>query len=193
MPKKTEPDANDGNVTAQELLELLVITEPDLARLSKEGVLLRTSGKRNGRICNLYNWRVNVPRFCTHQRAPSIQARDEYVFEKRLTQQVVRAQKELELQFARGELVKRSRVVQVMTNLLAGVKNKVLGIPARCSRPLLGQTNIHKVNKILSDACRGALVDASNLPPDSFDEPSKNGQKGNIPQSVKSRVAGRRR
>ena len=184
--------ADDGTVTAHEMIQLLAISEIELTKLTRESVLVRQTGKRNGRACIVFDWRVNVPRYLAHQLHPSVQSCDDCVFEKRMTQQVVRAQKELELEYARGEMVKRVRVLQFMLNLLTGIKNKVLGIPSRCARQLVAQTDIHKVRRILDEACRLALVDTANLQADSFDEPRKNGQKGNIPQSVKQRVAGRR-
>jgi hypothetical protein len=104
-----------------------------------------------------------------------------------MTQQVVRAQKELELAYARGELVKRARVQGYIMNLLMGVKNKMLGVPSRIARQLVAQTDIHKVRRILDEACRLCLVDIANIDPSSFDEPNKNGQKGTLAQGRAAR------
>lgn len=193
MPEnKTETTADDGKITTQELIRICGISEPELTKLSREGILVRTGGKRNGRHCILFDWRDNFARYAAYLKAPSLQARDDWIFEKRMTQQVVRAQKELELAYARGDMVKRSRVQSYVMNLLMGFKNKLLGIPARIARQLVGQTDIHKVRRILDEACRLALVDLATFDPNLFDEPAKNGQKGQVPQSLKQRVAGRR-
>src|SRR5215831_14512711 len=129
-------DVSDQNdyISPSEMCEILAISEQELVRLTRATIFVRKTIVRNKRLRAVYNWRDNFNRYIVHLRKPAEDAREEYQLEKKLTQAIVRQQKELELAVARGEMIKRSRVVSVMTNLIGQFKNHVLGVPARVTR-----------------------------------------------------------
>jgi len=143
--------------------------------LMRASVFVRTTGVRGNRQRILYDWRENVRRYVIHVRRPREEAREAYADEKRLTQQIVRQQKELELAVARGDMIRRARVVQVMTGMLGTIKNHVLAIPSRCTRQVVGQRDVAKVRTVLDSACRASLREADEFGAHSFDETGKNG------------------
>lgn len=180
-------------VTPQELAQILALNERDLIQLSTAGVLVRSAAVINKRQRVVYDWRDNVRRYVVHMRKPREEARDNYAEERRLTQAIVRQQKELELAIARGDMVRRSRVVLVMTGMLSTVKNHVLAMPSRLTRQLLGQRDAGKVRRILSEACRDSLRETSEFGSHSFDETSKNGTQNGSDERLRQRVKRRRR
>jgi phage terminase Nu1 subunit (DNA packaging protein) len=164
--------------------------------LTKLGVFERTTEKRNGRERIVYDWRRNVRQYVVHLRKPREESRDDYQHEKQLTQQIVRQQKELELAIARGDMIKRARVVLVMTSLLTQIKNHMLGVPARVTRPLIMQRDPVKIRTILSTAIANCLREAVKFGDHSFDEMGKNGASKDDNDALKraaKRVAKRRR
>lgn len=175
MKKDNGTHTSEALITPRDLSQTLILSEQEIVRLTKLGVLVRTTEKRGGRDRIVYDWRDNVRRYVQHMRKRSEEARDEYQDEKRLTQAITRQMKEHELRQLRGEMVSRARVVFVMTNLLGSVKNKVLGLPARCARRVYRQRDIHKVRAILDHECRQMLREASNFGAHSFEETHKNG------------------
>ena len=191
-------DVSDQNdyISPSEMCEILAISEQELVRLTRATIFVRKTIVRNKRLRAVYNWRDNFNRYIVHLRKPAEDAREEYQLEKKLTQAIVRQQKELELAVARGEMIKRSRVVSVMTSLIGQFKNHVLGVPARVTRRLIMQRDPHKVRLILDGEMRNCLLELNQFSAGSFDEQGKmtsNFNGNEAIKRVKARVAKRRR
>lgn len=173
----------------------LVLSEQELSNLTKNGVVKRSSEKtESGRHRVVYKVRETVSAYVMHLRAPSIEARNQFVLEKGLTQQIIRAQKELELAKARGELIERSRITLIVTQLLSTVKNHVLAIPQRCSRMVRGMTSVPEINAILANACELTLREANQFDIDDVTKPtnSTNGQHDHQRARKKAKVRSKR-
>jgi phage terminase Nu1 subunit (DNA packaging protein) len=180
-------------VTPHELADILALSERDLITLSTAGVLVRGAAMINRRQRVVYALRDNVRRYVVHMRQPREEARDSYAEERRATQAIVRQQKELELAIARGDMIRRSRVVLVMTALLGTIKNHMLAVPSRLTRQLLGQRDAGKVRRMLDAACRDCLRETAGFGAHSFDETSKNGTQNGSDERLRQRVKRRRR
>ena len=146
-----------------EMANWLHLSEQELANLTKGGVVRRSTEMRNGRRLIVYDARETVSAYVMHLKAPSIEARNQFVLEKGLTQQIIRAQKELELAKQRGDLLERKRVVFVVTNLLSALKQHVLALPSRCSRLLLGVTSVPQIHAILLKYCELTLRESNEF------------------------------
>jgi phage terminase Nu1 subunit (DNA packaging protein) len=195
---KNKASANPVDVvTPPELGQILALSQKEIDVLVRSSVLVRSAAVINKRHRVVFDWRDNVRRYCIHMRKPREEARDAYADEKRLTQNIVRQQKELELAIARGDMIRRSKVLLTMTGMLSTVKNHVLAIPSRCTRQLVGQRDPNKVRRILDDACRDSLRETKDFGAHSFDETSKNGtQNGGENTSgdrLRQRIRARRR
>jgi phage terminase Nu1 subunit (DNA packaging protein) len=180
-------------IAPHELAQILAVSEKEINNLVRMSVLVRRTAMLNKRQRIVYDWRENVRRYCIHVRKPREEARDSYANEKQLTQAIVRQQKELELAIARGDMIRRSRVVLVTTGVLSTIKNHVLAIPSRCTRQLLGQRDPGKVRRILDAACRDTLREAADFGSHSFDETGKNGTQTDGDERLRQRVKRRRR
>jgi uncharacterized Fe-S cluster-containing radical SAM superfamily enzyme len=169
-------DLFELRVAPLELGRLLRLSEQDLARLTKANIIRRETAKRNGRRVYVYKLGDAVGDYFQHLEEPAQRAREEFLLEKSQTQRIVRAHKELELQYARGDMVKRSIVLNAMSNAVSVVKNNVLGLPTRLARQLLGQTDYHKVHALLHAACVLVLREMVNFDINSIVIPDRNGQ-----------------
>lgn len=175
MKKIKDDEQSESVLQAHELSQILILSEQELVHLTKLGVLVRTTARRNGRQRIVYDWRENVRRYVQHLRKRSEEGRDEYQDEKRKTQQITREMKEHELRVLRGDMISRSRVVFIVTTMNGSVKNKILALPARLARRLVGQRDPNKVRLILDEELRKSLRDLSNFGAHSFEESHRNG------------------
>jgi phage terminase Nu1 subunit (DNA packaging protein) len=73
----------------------------------------------------------------------------------------------------RGELLERSRVVFLMTNLLSVVRNHLLSIPSRVMHSLVGKTDPREINAIVRDEVHRALREASEFDEKMFTQSSR--------------------
>jgi hypothetical protein len=137
------------NVTPFDLARVLRVSEQELIGLTKQGVLHRTTEKRNGRERIVYDWRENVGAYVEHQGSPAEEARKAYLFEKSETQRIIRAHRELELARARGELIDGELVDREVMNVLSSIKNHMRALPSRISSLLVGlsRAEIHALVK----------------------------------------------
>jgi hypothetical protein len=187
---------SSDTITPQELAQILVLSDPEIVRLTKLQVLMRSTERRNGRDRIVYVWRDNVRRYVLHVRRPTEELRESYQEEKRLTQQIVREQKQLELRIARGEMVDRALVLEEMTRSITQAKNHLLGLPARLARQMIGLKDPNKARQLLETNIRNCLTEVSKIGAHSFIKVSKNGSKGSKNDAiarVKKRVQRRRK
>lgn len=174
------------------MARILCFSEGELRRFTTAGVLIRTSASIGGRQRIVYNLEDNVTRYIHYLTQGATRAREGYQDEKRLTQEIVRQQKQLELAIARGDMIKRARVVFVMTNLLSSLRNHLLGSPARCARKVLGQRDVQKVRVILEQDMRNCMREVDSFGAHSFDESSKNGSHAERYERIQRRIKRRR-
>lgn len=134
------PGAPVETLAPSEMAALLLLSEQELANLTKGGVVRRTSEKRGARHFIVYRWRETVPAYVRHLRAPGEEARQQFLLEKSLTQQIIRASKELELARARGQMIDGDHVDREVMALLTTIKNHMRALPSRIASLLEGKT-----------------------------------------------------
>jgi hypothetical protein len=191
VSKKKTSSSNVDVLAPSDMANWLVLSEQELANLTKNGVVKRSSEKtESGRHRVVYKVKETVGAYVMHLKAPSIEARNQFILEKGLTQQIIRAQKELELAKQRGDLIERSRITLIVTQLLSTVKNHVLAIPQRCARMVRGMTSVPEINTILANACELTLREASEFNINDVLKPvnSTNGQHDHKRTRAKAKV-----
>ena len=169
----------DANVacTVRQLGEVLGLSTRQIHHLEREGVLKRISSKVSNRRYRLAD---NVQSYLRYHRdyitrKYSINGDQTYNDARSRRMAALAMIEEGRAKQLKGELLSRERVVFVMTNLLSSIKNHMLGMPARCSRRLVGQHDVTKVRAILDEDVRNSLREASKFGAHSFDETSTNG------------------
>jgi hypothetical protein len=188
---KQHDDTKPDFKTALEMAHLLHLSELELAQLCKSGVLHRSTERRAGRLHYVFDVAATVGAYIEHLKAPARQAKESWVFEKTETQRIVREHKQMELDYARGDLVKKSRVRFVLTNMLTAMKSKLLGLGPNCARLVAGQDPA-KARRILDEYGARVLQEIADFNPDLFDEPHKNGQHEDIDRTIATRLRKRR-
>jgi phage terminase Nu1 subunit (DNA packaging protein) len=171
------PKLKDTNAlcTAQQLGAVLGKSVRQIHHLAAEGVLQTQAGGSRYKLADSVQLYLAYQRkFVTEQCRTQTAAYDS----ARTRRMAALAEaEELNLAIARGEMLRRSRVVLIVTTLLGAVKNHVLAIPSRCTRQIVGQRDAAKVRAILDSACRDTLREASEFGAHSFDEHGTNGSK----------------
>ena len=175
---------SDGRtVTPVEMAQALRISEQELVQLTRSGVIHRTSEVRNGRQRIVYDWRIVVGEYIDHKNAPAEQARRDYLQEKHMTQQIVRASKELELANARGQLVDGEKVDREVMNMLSSIKNHMRALPSRVSSLLEGKSKA-EIRAIMKKYVDLVLRESGELDLVKLRKPSqRNGSNGHSPRA----------
>lgn len=168
-----------NNVSLARMAHILGVTEQEVIRLTREGVLKRETEKRRGHLRVVYPWEVCVRAYIAHQTRRSTQAKEDYQIEKSETQRLVREQRELDLAVARGDLVSRRAISNVMIGLFTTTRNHILAIPSKISHALIGLTDRRAAHRVLHDALELALREQNEFDPESLfkRQNEKNGER----------------
>jgi hypothetical protein len=131
-------ELSDANVacTVRRLGEVLGLSTRQIHHLEREGVLKRISSKVSNRRYRLAD---NVQSYLRYQRdyvtrKYSINGDQAYNTARCRRMSALAAIEEVRAKQITGELLRRDRVVFVMTNLLSQVKNHMLGILRRTTQ-----------------------------------------------------------
>jgi phage terminase Nu1 subunit (DNA packaging protein) len=139
--------------------------------LQKRGIITRVIGPDGEPLKGRYDLTPTVRAYIRYLKNA---AELDSVGESELAQAKLmrlRAQGEAEvlrLKVLRGELHRAEDVEAVMNDLLSGIKMRLLAIPSRVARLLVGQSQIAKVVDILTGALESALGDVLNYRPEDF-------------------------
>jgi phage terminase Nu1 subunit (DNA packaging protein) len=160
-------------ITLSDLAALCVVSERQIQRLAKQGVL-RLAKDRNRRLLRgRYVLGDAVPRFIEHLR-DSITSDDPNAAayaEARARRMAANAEMmQLELRHKKGELLDGEHVDSVVMSLLLTVRNHLLALPSRITRQLLphvadatGDANFQAVYSTVNGEVRAALTEASEF------------------------------
>lgn len=168
-------------VTPQVLASLVLLSELELSNLAKGGVVRRSTVQRGGRRVVIYPIEA-VTEYVRHLRTPAEDARKQFILEKSMTQQIVRAHKELELAKARGEMIDGTLVDREVMNVMSSIKNHMRALPSRISSLLVGKSRA-EVRAIVKKYVDLALREASE-----FDTDRLRGRNGQRKPATRRRV-----
>lgn len=152
-------------ITRDDVAELLVMSDRNVSRLTKLGVLPK--GK-NGYVLGDV-----VPRFVEHQRdeIANVDPHESiYRAARARKMQALATSEEMRVKLQRGELLEREHIMRKMTFLLLAVRNHLLSLASRISRELLPHVanedknaNFQQVHAIVNDQVHAALNEATEL------------------------------
>jgi phage terminase Nu1 subunit (DNA packaging protein) len=144
------------------MAKLFDCTRHYIWELQKKGIIHVALGENGEPLRGRYDLIPTVRAYIQYlRRAAAL----DHVGESELNQAKLRkwrAQGEAEvlrLKTIRGELHRAEDVEAIMNDLLTGIKMRLLAIPSRIARLLLGQSQISRVMDILTDAIELALGD----------------------------------
>ena len=178
MPNVELVDTN-AICSARQLSDVLGLTVRQVHHLQTEGILRKARGKSS---LKRYSLAESVQAYLAYQRKYVAKecSKETAAYDSARTRRMAALAEveEMRLKQLRGELLRRDRIVYVMTNLLSMVKNHMLGLPARCARRVTHQRDLAKVRAILDEDVRNSLREAAQFGEHSFnDETDKRGEK----------------
>ena len=156
--------------TAQ-LARFLDITPRHVFRLTNDGVLVRARDEAGNELRGRYELLPNNVSYIRHLRQ---QGRFDDASESEYQRQRVgrmRAENEMaqiKLKELKGEMHRATDVEFVMTNMITATKQRLLAIPSRISRLLVGKTSFQKIFDLISAEIESALKELSAYKPEMF-------------------------
>ena len=160
--------------TARQLGEVLGLSMRQIHHLEGEGVLKQSRSKSS---LKRYSLAESVQAYLAYQRKYVAKecSKDTAAYDSVRTRRMAALAEveEMRLKQSKGELLRRDRIVLVMTSLLTQTKNHMLGLPTRLTRQLVMQRDPNKIRSILDAAVRNCLIECSKFGSHSFDEHGK--------------------
>jgi phage terminase Nu1 subunit (DNA packaging protein) len=161
---------NVNALTDAQLADVLGLSERTVYRLRADKVLRK--GTRGYRLSECVQAFVKHREACVKKESSKFgdsytQSRARRMFAQALSE-------EMRVREIRGQLLRRDRVVRIVTNVLSAVRNHMLGIPSRVMHSLEGKTP-PEINVAVRDEVHLALREASEFDARMFVE--RNGTK----------------
>ena len=151
-------------IKACELGKLLGITDRHVRRLAGENVL-----KKNGQ--GKYYFMENIRAYIDYVSAMNEAPID--LKEKKLETEIKKGQKDIELRDLKireitNELHPAKIVEQVMTNMLANVKLRLLSMPNKVAPMVIGMESIGEIQELVDTEIRAILLELSEYDSEVF-------------------------
>jgi phage terminase Nu1 subunit (DNA packaging protein) len=187
---RSENHIADAIVDTREMAQFIDLKPLQVQRLTADGTLRESSQGQ-------YHLQQNSIAYIRSLRARTqrdYSGEDEYM---KLRNEKIATEHEittLKLRQLKGELLERTHVMLVLTNVFAAVRNRILAIPSRCGRLVLGLKTFREVYDVLMREHELALNEMSE-----FDrrrlvrDYTSNGSNGNRSEKRKRKTAKRRR
>ena len=148
-----------------QLSRLFDITPRHISRLTADGVLVRARDVDGSELRGRYELVANVRAYCKYLReaARLDDASESKYIQLRNQRMAAEGQmSELRLKLFKNELHRSEDVEFVMTNMLTAFKSRILAIPSRVSRLLVGLTDFQAIYEIVYTEIELALRELSN-------------------------------
>jgi phage terminase Nu1 subunit (DNA packaging protein) len=155
----------DANVifSAHQLGEVLGLSFRHVNRLTSEGVLKCAGGNEKGRRYRLGECVQAYLRHHDQTLARQLQQNDDgYLQARRRRMEAAAEMSELQLAVTKGELHHSDDIEYHYGQLLINFKARLLAIPARTARPLIGATNFQVIYDLLMSEIEMALRELVN-------------------------------
>lgn len=151
-------------IRANLLAELLGISDRHLRRLASENVI-----KKNGQ--GKYYFMENVHAYIEY--IANLNDAPQDLKEKKLEVEIKKGQKDIDLKVLKikeitNELHPAKVIEQVMTNMLANVKGRLMSMPNKIAPMVLGIENIGEIQEMIDTELRAILLELSEYDSETF-------------------------
>ena len=163
-------DGDEIVVNAKVLAKVLGISDRQIRNLYQEGIAKKNAA---GRYLLVESVREYIARL--RVEVASKEPRDN-VFDNEIEdlnterakhEHIKRQIAELKLYTIQGKLYEADKIELVMTNMLTNFKQKLLGVPAKMAKKLVGKTRV-EINELLTDEMQDVLLELSDYDPEAF-------------------------
>ena len=169
MPAKKDSCLRDV-ITLADLPTLLVMSERQVQRLVKQGVIPQARNKAGQFLRARFVMGEVIPRYIEHLRNSLVDDPQEMALrEAKLRKAEADAERsELELKLFKNQLHTTDTIMFILTNRITASKARLLAIASRIARLLVGQTDQKKIYNLVYGEVEMALRDVSELGQEDF-------------------------
>lgn len=139
-------------VSSSVLAKAFGLTDRRIRMLAEEGVIKRVGHGRYNFVESVQNYIVYL-RTNTELKESKTDLKVDYDNEHALLEKAKREKAELELKVMRGELHLAEDVEQVMNDMLANFRGKILSMPSKLSPMLVARDNVNNIQDIIERNC----------------------------------------
>jgi phage terminase Nu1 subunit (DNA packaging protein) len=142
---------------------MFLISERQIQRLTNQGILRLATDNKRQVIRGRYVLGEVVGSYAKHLRDSVAQDPEEkrYKAARARRMNALARKEELELEAREGDLHFAEDIEFCLTSMFTFMKQRVLAIPVRVSRMVLGVTDFRKVYETINNEVRGCLTDLS--------------------------------
>lgn len=152
MSDKKINDANSIVVSSTVLANAFGLTNRRIRQLAEEGVIKKVSHGRYNFVESVQKYIIYL-RTNTELKETKTEEEVNYDKEHALLEKAKREKAELELKVMRGELHLAEDVEQVMNDMLANFRGKILSMPSKLSPMLVARDNVNNIQDIIEKNC----------------------------------------
>ena len=158
-------------VDQTEFAKLADVTTRTVRNLNLAGVLPRALDRDGKELRGRYDLRVAMPAYCNYQRrqgpfTDATESRHQLLRNRKMAAQSEMS--ELQLQVYKGQLHRADDVEFLVTNQLSACKSRLLAIPSRVTRLLVGKTKFKEIFEIIMTEIRLALRELTGYDRNAF-------------------------
>jgi phage terminase Nu1 subunit (DNA packaging protein) len=169
----TEPaKSNPNHLTIEQLSVLIDQTPRTIHKLSERGVLKRAVDEHGKKVHPVrYDLIANVRAYCAYLREAARLDDIGQTLYQQLRNKKMGAEAEkavIDLQLYKQKVHEGQHVAFVMTTIFTAVKQRMLSIPSRVTRVLMGKTDFQEIYAIINDEIEMALRELSEYDPSMF-------------------------
>jgi hypothetical protein len=174
-------------VTTQDLASLCSISERSIQRLVHQRILRLARNRKRQVIRGRFVLGEAIPAFVQHlqERNGSDPQEELYKKARRLRMECLAQREMLCLRRDRGELHEARHIDFCLTNMLTFMKQRMLAIPSRTARLLVGVTDFRKIYSAIEDEIRAGLTELSTA---KYAEMMKGQRKAEFAELMKARA-----
>lgn len=150
-------------VTIQEVATMFRVSERQVQRLTSQGILRLALDSKGQTVRGRYVLGDVVASYVKQLRDSIADNPQEKLYQiaRRRRMEVLAEREELDLMVQKGELHRADHIGEAITTMLTFFRSRMLSIPARVSRGLVGQRDFKKIFETIQDEIHGALKELS--------------------------------
>jgi phage terminase Nu1 subunit (DNA packaging protein) len=164
----------EQTIDTRDAARLLLLTPHRIRQLVCEGVLHRAVDKDGKPLRGRFDLLELVNSYIRYQRnlilGGSLKNGDEYSVARTRKMNASASIEELRLKRIHGRLHYAEDIEFVWTSQITSCKQRLLAIPSRCARPLVGKTDISEIAELLRVEIYGALAELAEYDPVRFEQ-----------------------
>lgn len=163
MPSKNGRVLVREIVTVQDLAAMFLVSERQVQRLTNQGILRVATDSKGKIVRGRYVLGDAVASYVKHLRESVANNPEAKLYEvaRRRRMEALAERERLDVMARTGELHHAEHIAFAITSMFSFVRARILAIPARVSRLLVGERDFKKIYETIEHEIRAALTELS--------------------------------